>query len=67
MVGAIWYTPIFGTLWGKIHGFDKLPKDVQADMMKGMGPILGVQFLVTILTSFVLALFATRLPAELMR
>jgi hypothetical protein len=63
IIGAIWYTPIFGKLWGKIHGFDKLSKDVQMKMMKSMGPVLAVQFLVTILTSFVLELFVTSLPA----
>ncbi|QQS18647.1 DUF1761 domain-containing protein [Candidatus Saccharibacteria bacterium] len=25
-VGAIWYMPLFGKLWGKIHGFDALDK-----------------------------------------
>ncbi len=64
IVGAIWYTPIFGKVWGKIHGFDKLSKDVQANMMKSMGPMLAGQFLVTILTSFVLELFLTSLPSE---
>lgn len=63
IVGAIWYTPIFGKLWGKIHGFDKLTKDIQMKMMKSMGPMLAVQFLVTILTSFVLELFVTSLPS----
>ena len=63
IVGAIWYTPVFGNLWGKIHGFDKLSKEVQAKMMKSMGPMLAVQFLVTILTSFVLVLFVNALPA----
>lgn len=64
IVGAIWYTPMFGKLWGKIHGFDKLSKDVQQDMMKQMFPLLGVQFLTTILTSFVLELFVSSLPPE---
>lgn len=64
IVGAIWYTPVFGKLWGKIHGFDKLSKEVQANMMKSMAPLLGAQFVVTILTSFVLALFMTSLPAS---
>lgn len=62
IVGAIWYTPIFGKLWGKIHGYDKLSKDVQTKMMKSMGPLLGAQFIVTILTSLVLELFVTHLP-----
>ncbi len=54
--GAIWYTPVFGKTWGRIHGFDKYPKEVQEKMMKGMGPILGMQFLATVVTTVVFAL-----------
>ncbi len=64
IVGAIWYTPVFGKLWGKIHGFDKQSKEEQQKMMKKMGPLLGMQFLVTLVTSFVLALFLAALPSE---
>jgi hypothetical protein len=64
IVGAIWYTVFFGKLWGKMHGFDKLPKAVQQKLMSQMGPTYGVQFLVTLLTSFVLALFIAVLPAD---
>jgi hypothetical protein len=53
--GAIWYTPVFGKLWGKIHGFDKVPKEKQQEMMKGMWKLLVMQFLVTIVTTAVLA------------
>ncbi len=62
IVGAIWYTPLFGQLWGKIHGFDKLDKKVQKEMMSKMGPIFGVQFAVTLVTSVMLTLFHTALP-----
>lgn len=64
IVGAVWYSVFFGKLWGKIHGFDKLPKAVQQKMMKEMGPMYGVQFVVTLMTSFVLALFIAVLPAD---
>jgi hypothetical protein len=60
--GAIWYSFLFGKLWGKIHGFDKLSKEVQQKMMKQMGPFYGIQFFVTIVTTFVLAIFITNLP-----
>lgn len=53
--GAIWYTPIFGKVWGKIHGFDKYSQEVQKKMMKSMGPLLGIQFITTIVTTTVLA------------
>lgn len=54
--GAIWYTPVFGKTWGKIHGFDTRSKEEQAAMMKKMGPLLGTQFLVTVVTTAVLAI-----------
>jgi hypothetical protein len=53
--GAIWYTPVFGKVWGKIHGFDKHSPEVQKEMMKKMGPLLAAQFVVTIVTTAVLA------------
>lgn len=60
--GAIWYSALFGKLWGKIHGFDKLPKDVQEKMMKSMGPMYGVQLLVTVLTTYGLLAISSNLP-----
>lgn len=62
IIGAIWYMPLFGTLWGKIHGFDKLSKAEQNDARKGMMPLLLVQFLVTVVTTVVLAKFIVLLP-----
>ncbi len=63
IVGAAWYT-FFGKIWGQIHGFDTLPKAVQQKMMKEMGPMYGVQFLVTLVTAFVFALFLAALPQD---
>ncbi len=60
--GAIWYGPVFGGIWGKIHGFDNLPKEVQKKMMAQMGPLYGVQFAVTILTNIILAIFISYVP-----
>lgn len=64
MCGAVWYSLLFGKLWGKIHGFEKLPKEVQQKMMKEMGPYYGVQFLVTVLMTLVLALLISVLPKD---
>lgn len=64
VVGAIWYTPVFGNLWGRIHGFDKVSKEDQQKMMRSMGLPLALQFLATIVTTFVLALLANGLPAD---
>jgi Protein of unknown function (DUF1761) len=54
--GAVWYSALFGPLWGRIHGFDKLSKEVQQEMMKSMGPLYFTQFVVTIVTTYVLAM-----------
>lgn len=62
--GFLWYGPLFGKLWGKIHGFDKLPRETQQKMMKEITPFYGVQFLVTLVISFVMSLFITNLPAD---
>lgn len=55
VVGMVWYMPLFGKLWGKIHGFDGLSKEKQKEMQSQMGPYYFVQIFVTILTAFVLA------------
>jgi hypothetical protein len=62
--GAIWYTPMFGKLWGKIHEFDKVPADKQKEMMKNMWKPLLVQLIVTFITSFVFALLLKGFPVE---
>lgn len=62
--GAIWYTPVFGKMWGKIHGFDAYSKAEQQKMMKRMGPLLGMQFLSTIVTTVVFALLLKGFPAD---
>lgn len=64
IIGAIWYSLLFGKLWGRIHGFDQLSKEVQQQMMKKMGPFYALQFLVTIITTVVLALFVAELPQD---
>lgn len=61
-VGAIWYTLLFGKLWGEIHGFHKLPKETQDKMKKEITPYYAVQFVVTLLASVVLAILIASLP-----
>lgn len=61
-IGAVWYSALFGKLWGKIHGFNKLSKATQQKMMKAMGPFYGLQALITLVTTIVLSLFITYLP-----
>lgn len=62
IVGAIWYMPLFGSLWRDIHGFGKLSKAQQDQAQKEMMPMLGVQFIGTIITTVVLARAMQLLP-----
>jgi hypothetical protein len=64
VAGAIWYMPLFGELWGKIHGFDKLPKEKQAEMSKAMAPWYGVQLVVTVASAYALALLIGLISGE---
>ena len=64
ILGFVWYGVLFGKIWGKMHGFDKLSKETQDKMMKQMGPAYGVQFVFTLITSFVFSLFITNLPRD---
>lgn len=63
VIGAIWYMPIFGSAWRDIHGFGKLSKKEQETAQKEMLPLLVVQFIITLLTTVVLAKFITMLPS----
>lgn len=62
VVGAIWYMPVFGKLWGQMHGFDKLSKAEQKEAQSKMAPLMITQFLFTILTTYVLAHFIVKNP-----
>ncbi len=62
--GAVWYTFIFGNAWRKIHSFDKHTKEEQEKMMKGMAPFYAIQFFITLVSTFVFALFAQNNPHE---
>lgn len=64
IIGAIWYGPIFGKIWGRMHRFEDHSPEVQAQMMKGMWKLLVVQFLVTIVTSFVFVLLLNGMPSD---
>ncbi len=53
IVGGIWYMPLFGKMWGQIHGFDQTAPEVQKQMQKEMMPMLVVQFVLALITSVV--------------
>ena len=64
IIGAIWYMPLFGNLWGKIHGFDHKSPEAQKEMQKGMAPLLLTQFIFTFVTSFVFVLLLNGFPSD---
>jgi hypothetical protein len=55
ILGMVWYGTVFGKLWGTIHGFDQCTKEEQQAMMAKMGPYYALQFVVTVVTTVVLA------------
>lgn len=61
-VGAFWYMPLFGNLWGKIHDFNKLDKATQKEMQSKMAPYYVVQIIVTFITAAVLAKLIYLIP-----
>jgi len=63
-IGALWYMPLFGNLWGKIHGFERYSAEAQKEMQSSMWKLLIPQFIVTIVTTIVLAIFITNLPQD---
>src|SRR3954464_12427219 len=62
--GAIWYMPIFGKTWGKIHDFDQVAPEKQKEMMKGMWKFLVMQFVLTFITTVVFALLLKHISPE---
>jgi len=61
-VGAFWYSVPFAKTWGRIHGFDKLPKARQQELMKEQGPYYFHQLIVTIIAAAVLTRLIQLLP-----
>lgn len=61
-VGGFWYMVPFAKAWGEIHGFDKLNKKQQKDMQTQMGPLYGMQVVVTLMSAWALAFFLTAMP-----
>ena len=56
IIGWIWYMPLFGNVWGKIHGFNELSPNAQKVAMQEMWRLLVAQFAVTVVTTIVLAI-----------
>jgi hypothetical protein len=62
---AIWYMPLFGKIWGRMHGFDKVSAEEQKVMTKKMMPLLVVQFVFTLVTSAVFVYLVSKVSTDL--
>lgn len=56
LVGWLWHSPLlFGKIWGKLMGLDKLSKKQQTEMMKKMGSSMLFGFLANVVIAYVLS------------
>jgi hypothetical protein len=56
VLGALWYSPVlFGNTWMKVMGAEKFTKEEIVKMQKEMGPFYALQFVLGLITIFVLA------------
>jgi Protein of unknown function (DUF1761) len=56
VIGSFWYSPVlFGKVWGKLMGFDRLDKKAKEAMKKKMGQTFTFSFLAGLLTTYCLA------------
>lgn len=61
VIGAIWYTPLFGKRWQALQGIDP------GSMAGGppLGPLLAANFVMTFLSATALAVIVTAFPADI--
>jgi hypothetical protein len=56
VLGAVWYSPLlFGNVWMKIMNVDHYSKEELQKMQQSMMPFMALQFVLTLVTTFVLA------------
>lgn len=54
ITGIVWYGPLFGKTWMKIMGVEEMSKEEMRRMQKEMMPMYILQFVLSLITSFVL-------------
>lgn len=63
VLGAIWYSPLlFGKWWMQIMECSHLSKEELKKMQKDMGPFYGLQFILTLASTYTLASLAPYIP-----
>jgi hypothetical protein len=63
-IGMIWYgKALFGKAWMKVTGMETMTPEAQSAMKKKMGGMIFLQFIMSLVSVYVLAYFMTLLPA----
>lgn len=55
LIGWLWYSALFGKIYMKLTGMDKLSKKEREKMMKAAMPGYGIAFVASLLTAYCLA------------
>lgn len=55
VLGAVWYGPLFGTLWMRVIGATEMDREARKAMQKKALPLYVVQFLLVLFQVYVLA------------
>jgi Protein of unknown function (DUF1761) len=55
VVGAIWYGPLFGSVWMRVVGVKQMDSAARKKMQKEAGPLYIIQFLLVLFQLYVLA------------
>ncbi len=61
-VGSLWFWPLFGKTWMKIHHKTALTKAQEQEMMKGMRKLMLTEFVASILITIALACLVAAIP-----
>lgn len=57
IMGVVWYGPLFGRMWMKIVGAEDMTKEEMEKTQKEMIPMYLMQFVVSLITSYVFYYF----------
>jgi hypothetical protein len=55
VIGAVWYMALFGKIWTKLMGFNKLSKSEEKAMKGKMGMAMAINFVACLLASYCMA------------
>lgn len=61
-VGSLWFGPIFGKIWMKIHHKEPLTQDQEKELMKWMRKLMLTEFMVSVLITITMAYLIITLP-----